>query len=261
MSIFDIFRRKKNVSEKPNDNSLYVHSENAPIFESISNQSACTTPEPPSIPIPPPPPKVDSKETQTKYFPSRVDGNKIKYHYDQVRVFTPKEFVLAFEDSDLGKDVSLQQEPDNTYDTRAIAVHAGNVKIGYLNRGKLQDMVNDYIDRGWPILGCIDSIEDDDNKCTICLYFYAPSEGKIYKLTGSSSKAAQEAAETLCEDDSVSIDYDFEKGKYAVYQFGEKIGYLPKSADADAEENTDFVIDHTDMNSNGKYVIFVRTDK
>lgn len=56
-----------------------------------------------------------------------------------------------------GTEVDLIQEPDNAYDPRAVAVMDGSDCIGYLYRGKFQDMANDFIEAGKPIIAIVEN--------------------------------------------------------------------------------------------------------
>ena len=46
-----------------------------------------------------------------------------------------------------GDDVDLILEPDNENDPRAVAVYIGGEHIGYLYRGRLKNMVYDFLKR------------------------------------------------------------------------------------------------------------------
>lgn len=56
-----------------------------------------------------------------------------------------------------GTEVELVQEPDNIYDSRAVAVMDGSDCIGYLYRGKFQDMANDFLEAGKPIVAIVEN--------------------------------------------------------------------------------------------------------
>lgn len=56
-----------------------------------------------------------------------------------------------------GTEVELVQEPNNIYDTRAVAVMDGLDCIGYLYRGKFQDMANDFLEAGKPIVAIVEN--------------------------------------------------------------------------------------------------------
>lgn len=192
--------------------------------------------------------------------PSVVDGQRLKYHYDRVGVFTPKEFPVDFAQLNPGDQVVLKKAPDNPHDHKAVSVVHPKGNIGFLYRGRLQDMANDYLSVRRPIYAHIDSIDDAERKITIFLAFYGSTlfvDSKSYKLTGGKSKAAQEAIELLTEDEYLIVSYDPDKDKYEVTDGGEVIGYLPKSAN-DLAETMDCYVDSIDTDENDKYIVYVR---
>ena len=79
------------------------------------------------------------------------EGYYLKYHYTDVEVcwfldkfYVPKGGIKA------GNRVIFVQEPTNPYDAKAVLLMfvPQRAPFGYLHRGRLQDMVNDYINRG-----------------------------------------------------------------------------------------------------------------
>ena len=101
-----------------------------------------------------------------------------KYSYDKVRVFTPEDLIFDRSLIEVGKYITLHQDPSNPYDKNAVAVYRKDTKVGYLYRGKLQDMTNDYLyNHENEVLGFIDGIED--GKFTITLGFYKGSNSFI----------------------------------------------------------------------------------
>lgn len=255
MGFFELFKKKTkerkesleaaNPVERPNTVEPSKQAEKKPIESAISVEQ----------------PKM-TEPAKARAFPSEFEGKKIKYYYDKIDVFTPKEFGICFETLEVGKDILLVKEPENVYDNEAVAVYVEKLKLGYLYRGTRKNMAFDYLTRGWPILGCVDSVDDDEGKCTVALFFYGPKKAAgIFKLTGTGSKAAQESILFLGEEDRLVIEYDDKKEKYAVYSMDERIGYLPKSAEKLAEGNADFVVDHTQFDDNAKTVVYVRAEK
>lgn len=62
----------------------------------------------------------------------------------------------------VGDYLNLVQEPENPYDHRAVRVETlSGRKLGYMYRGKLQDMANDFIDRGDEITVTVDWVSSD----------------------------------------------------------------------------------------------------
>lgn len=81
-----------------------------------------------------------------------------------------------------GEDVTLVEEPTNSYDSKAIYAKTWLVtsklpgaKVGYIHKGKLQDMIHDYTAQGLPIISYIDSVDDDNGIVTLCIAFYRGS--------------------------------------------------------------------------------------
>lgn len=90
-----------------------------------------------------------------------TDGHYLAYQYDDVKFYPPTEMTSKVNKKFLrpGVEVFLQQEPENKYDNRAIALYASGHQIGYMLRGTLQDMANDYIEKGWPIKATLTSLK------------------------------------------------------------------------------------------------------
>ena len=104
-------------------------------------------------------------------------GDDAAYSYQNVGVFVPDTSIFSRPDVTEGALVTFRQEPENKYDSQAVAVVIGRKRIGYLYRGRLQDMANDWIDRGDSVSGRISSISPysyDVKKdgIKIDLYFY-----------------------------------------------------------------------------------------
>ena len=93
---------------------------------------------------------------------------KIKYFYTDVGVYVPDlvELCSSPEAVPLGNVVCFQ-DPGNKYDNKAVAVCQSCGPIGYLYRGKIQDMANDWMDNGKKVIGFIsyfDPTRPDANK-------------------------------------------------------------------------------------------------
>ena len=58
-----------------------------------------------------------------------------------------------------GLVIGFRQEPENTYDRRAIAVYLGRERIGYFYRGHGQDITNRWINSGNKTAGFISSVD------------------------------------------------------------------------------------------------------
>lgn len=63
-----------------------------------------------------------------------------------------------------GKTLSFVQETDNPHDNNAIAIYFDDVKLGYVFRGNIQDMLNDWILHGHYFFGYINKYSIDEKK-------------------------------------------------------------------------------------------------
>lgn len=107
--------------------------------------------------------------------PTTIDDIPIAYHYEDVGIYTPSEIGLDFDLIAPGMLVYFVRDKKNEYDPDAIGAwvdHDGFRKIGYMNRGKLRDMLSDWLDRADPIYSHIASIDDDAHKIKLYLAFY-----------------------------------------------------------------------------------------
>ena len=89
--------------------------------------------------------------------PDVVNGLTLKYGYDDVK--------LAMSDNDktpvdFGAAVKFEAEPENKYDENAVAAYVGTSRIGYLHKGRLQDMFHDYKTSDGEVHGIIESFDE-----------------------------------------------------------------------------------------------------
>lgn len=216
------------------------------------------------------PSKVLEENKPIATAPAKVNGFPLAYHYDNVDIFVLPEFELDFTSIPLGSKVELVKEPTNEHDDKAVAVILDGSRIGYLYRGKRQDMANDFIDNNWPIISHIDSIDDEESKIGVFLGFYKnkPSEfdklkrsGKqchSFKLTGNANSEMQDSICVSSVGDEVTFYYEYDKEKFVASSIGD-IGYVPASKTSLIEDDKDYsaFIEDISENDNGKYVVTV----
>lgn len=65
------------------------------------------------------------------------------YDYDRVGLYRPEGAVDYM--PMVGEPVTLELEPENPYDSEAVVAKVHGKKIGYMNRGKLKNMVVDFL--------------------------------------------------------------------------------------------------------------------
>ncbi len=84
---------------------------------------------------------------ESKSVTEPIDGYTLKYHYKDVEVSS---WDYIPNDVKIGNRVVLIQEPTNEADDKAVLLMfvPQRRKFGYLYRGKMQDMANDYLNRG-----------------------------------------------------------------------------------------------------------------
>lgn len=253
MGIFDFLKKKKAEPSKKEEVSYRPAPVQAEKPKTVPNPIAPETKEPKA---------EQTSAAKEKTVPSSFAGERMKYHYDRVKVFTPKELNVDFTQLNPGDDVVLLQAHDNSYDPHAVAV-CKEKRLGYLYKGKLYEMANDYLTAELPILAHIDSIDDDKQQLTVHLAFYGSTFGngdsqrKTYKLTGTGSQKVQDMIALVDEEDELDIEYDESKEKYAVLSMGDVIGYLPKSAEQSAAGKCICCVDSLNENDNGKIEVEV----
>ena len=88
-------------------------------------------------------------------------GPTCKYSYEHVSLYRPEDVDPM---PPLGASLMLEREADNPYDPeaiRAVKWSKDGVKVyGYMNKGKLRDMVSDFLDRGETILTKVTRADD-----------------------------------------------------------------------------------------------------
>lgn len=145
-----------------------------------------------------------------------------------------------------GKTLIFKQEPENPHDEKAVAVYLNSTKIGYIYRGTIQDMFNDYTKRGWIVFGYLNKYSVNNNKATYKIGFYKPLDilkSKRFSLSKIKKKIDEDTTREVnlykCDEgDAVTIEYEDIDDCFVVFNdFHEEIGELPKSAENFINEN------------------------
>lgn len=245
---------------RPNNN--YVESKSNPSMENIVTPSAPapvilspTTTIDPKAGLPLPSTVKGTGSPKNIHIPNEINGQSIAYKYDDVGIFVPKD-VAVKRDVCYGNAVTFEYEPDNKYDTSAVKAVVGGEFIGYINKGKLQEMIHDFKDSGLPIFSYVSSC--DPVKVFISFYrgVKAPDVTKTYKLTSNKSEEMQDAIANCEEGDEVEYTYDDEKEKYIAICGGD-VGYFPKSANEILEGNPSAYIAEISEDDDGVYSVEV----
>lgn len=97
-------------------------------------------PEEPAQPPEPPKPQKTPEQKVAEFLENSQDAT---YHYTDVGIFRPGDMELA--EPVLGDYVLFRDDPENPYDEKALMVTTTDREpLGYMNKGKLRDMVRDY---------------------------------------------------------------------------------------------------------------------
>lgn len=175
---------------------------------------------------------ISTYRSEKAYFLDIVEDHYIlAYQYEHVKIAMP---VMG--KVDLGDFLSFEQEPNNEYDNKAVKVTYGGYPIGYLYRGRMQDMVNDFMRKELPIEARVDSIDSDSITCGIAFYKDINSyNGVTATLTKTSKKdffdiPRQDNLSCISEGDELSMEYDYETETYVVSDScGSELGEISKS--------------------------------
>lgn len=179
-------------------------------------------------------------------FETVVDNSVLCYEYDDNICLCDNTFSLASEN--IGKNLILLQEPENEYDNKAVAIYLDDTKLGYLYKGNIQKMANDWLNREDTYSAYINKIDSAENKVYFRIGFYRPLDkfdSKTFSLTKTSKKindyeTRKDNLQLVDEGDTVYIEYNDETETYIVYadeHCCSEIGELPASASTFIEEN------------------------
>ncbi len=197
--------------------------------------------------------------------PKIHNGIPIAYEYTDVKICLIKGQEPDLTAIQVGSIIKLEQEPLNQYDNKAVMLKIGTTKIGYMYRGKLQDMANDFLKRNEYIVAYVSKIDAISNEIFMNMGFYRKQikhyrNSTTFKLTGNTNKNMQEIIQCVTDDYDVEFYYDYEKEKFCASVFGSDIGYAPKSKNElleACEEDYEAFIESIEENDNGKYVVSV----
>lgn len=182
--------------------------------------------------------KADDESSKNyELFDDVVDENVLKYKYEDNICLHDNAIELISGNG--GKELKFVQEPENEFDKNAISIYFENKKIGYVHKGKIQDMLNDWIKRNELYIGYINKIFKNENKATYKIGFYKPLECfetatfslvKTNKKIDDYSKRIDNLS-CMSAKEPIQIEYDEECDAYVVYNENyEEIGELPNSA-------------------------------
>lgn len=105
--------------------------------------------------------------------PEEIDGYELSYNYNDVSIVGNK-YITGFDINSLepGQKIELIPEPNNEYDSKAILAVCDGKKIGYVSKGRVQEMISDYIRKELPIFSVIENINYDESYINMFIAFY-----------------------------------------------------------------------------------------
>ena len=149
-----------------------------------------------------------------------INGQKLKYFYKDVKIYAEKNLSVECKIND---ELILKHEPDNEYDENAVAVLTSQrVKLGYLFKGKLQQMVLDFMKNDDDdVIAKIASYNPQNSEIIIALAFYKKIRNdeivEKFRVSVSENKYYENYFST--EGYEVDVSYDVDKGKYMIEEF------------------------------------------
>lgn len=228
--IYDCIKLGSELYRDKNINNL---SNKQPIttFEEVSNDNIET------------PNKVFEKKSIT--FENIVDNYKLKWNYSDVIIKGVQYNNIDYSKLQIGMTVDLEPEPDNKYDSNAIKIIQNDIFLGYIPKGQLQEMILNYSkDDNYLILAKLNLIDEENQLLQIHLFFYKKiiesdfdfvkkinaSLVKTTKKDSNFDTSRQDALSTICENEYVSIEKQYDSDCYLVSnQCGEELGELSQS--------------------------------
>ena len=116
-------------------------------------------------------------DVQRDAFMYQKESGNIAYFYTDVGVYVPDVNRLNNPEAQITGAVVFAKEPNNPHDHNAVLVCQSIGPIGYLYRGNIQSMVNDWLDSGKQVFGYISylnkshpNINKDGIKIDIAFY-------------------------------------------------------------------------------------------
>lgn len=186
--------------------------------------------------------------------PESVDGIPLSNNYKceklcQIRGKEPDISKLKERDR-----LQLVPEPQNDYDDKAIAVYHGTDKLGYIYRGKVQDIVNEFLaDNQTRVFCFISKILAHEVYMNIGCYsnsrYCRPNKEMSFKLIRTSSAEIQYNIGSIRPYQSIDFSMDLDKNLIEFYTEMpiKTIGYAPK--------NKTYILDN--MHNPSKYDAYV----
>lgn len=201
--------------------------------------------------------------------PEFMRGCCLAYSYREVGFYAPDELYSAAKSVPPYKQLRLAFEPDNPFDAEAVAIYCEADKIGYMNKGKLRDMLKDFacddekeflaVSRYWEDKPAFDLFFYRSARAALDLLSRRPNM-KEYSLTANKNEDTQDNI-SLCQvGEPIDVIFDPESERYDAEVNGLFIGRFPASASKYLEKygRFDMMVSEIDEDDEtGKYSVRV----
>lgn len=165
-------------------------------------------------------------ESTLRGFPTPPEyhlGWKLKYNYTDVKVAVPNMEYFKEKMNASSLSLSMLQQMNNQYDPKAVMLVDGTEVVGYLYRGTLQDMANDWISREDLCKARVSKIDLEKEEVYLTLDFYKSIEEDLipYKENVTLVKTTKET-DSIYDDRQINLHDLVEEGEWAEIEFDDE---------------------------------------
>lgn len=202
-----------------------------------------------SKPCEPVTPEQASK-SKTIRVPKEMRGCLIAYQYENVDIAGVAHHNATVNSSLIGEKLCFESELINEYDKNAIKILCNGSLLGYVHKGKLQEMIRDWLISGDPIFAAVTESNHDASQMKFLVAFYRDPlygcenwESITTALTKTNKKdicdvSRQEYYDSIEEDDILTMEYDSYEEDYIVFdRLGNELGEIGKTASKKIHNN------------------------
>lgn len=170
------------------------------------NSGAAPAPAEPAAPLTP---------SEQLYEPDQTtDHGTLAYYYDDVEIYCT---TVPSPLCKVNVICELVPDPGNLHDKNAVkVVTIKKEMLGYLHKGKLQSMVNDYLKRGWDVRARVSAVDYVAKRVLIALAFYKPysEDDAVASFKATVSEKSYDEYFSADVGEVVEAEYDTEKNAY-----------------------------------------------
>lgn len=182
-------------------------------------------------------------KSQKTSMPDYTNGSFLKYFYDDENIAGVQHRDLDFSKINISH-IRFEFEPNNQYDSNAIRIYQGDIFLGYVHKGRTNEMIHSYLKNpDWDIYAKINTIDEANQALKYQIAFYKQISETDHELvfekdtvlTKTSKRAdefstsRQEALSYLSEGDTVTIEESYDSDNLLVLNdVGDELGELGK---------------------------------